>query len=259
MLTSREPTTLTTGQVELFAQNGFLILERVLGEERITHLRTSLADLLNRDPARRTGDFVIDKGSTTALRNINHFTRYWIAGAELVRQPTILGAIHDLIGDDVRFHHTKVFLKPPFEGTAKEWHQDLWSYVDEAERERLLALGANLRPAEAPVVAAQVYLDDSTEENGCLRFVPGSHTWGLLDVNRAPERVQEEYYPADQVVRAPAPAGSVTIFHALTLHYSGPNRSAVPRRGPIIQYFAPSPAIRLMDYPADTPFGEKLL
>jgi ectoine hydroxylase-related dioxygenase (phytanoyl-CoA dioxygenase family) len=259
MVTSRELTTLTANQVGLFERDGFLLLERVLGEERIVPLRESLADLLTRDPARRTGDFVVDKGSTTALRNINHFTRYWIAGTELIRQPTILGAVRDLIGPDVRFHHTKVFLKPPFEGTSKEWHQDLWSYVDQAECERLLALGATLPPAEAPVVAAQVYLDDSTEHNGCLRFVPGSHKRGLLESNRDPARVQEDYYPGDQVVRAPAPAGSVAVFHALTLHYSGPNRSAVSRHGPIIQYFAPSPALRLREYPADTPFGEKLV
>src|SRR6266849_9219448 len=179
MLTSRELTTLSTKQVDLFEQNGFLIIERVLGGEQILPLRKSLADLLNRDPARRTSDFVVDKESNTALRNINHFTRYWIAGAELVRQPTILGAVRDLIGHDVRFHHTKVFLKPPFEGTAKEWHQDLWSYVDDAENERLLALGNKLTFRDAPLIAAQTYLTNSSEENGCLRFVPGSHTWGM--------------------------------------------------------------------------------
>jgi ectoine hydroxylase-related dioxygenase (phytanoyl-CoA dioxygenase family) len=259
MLTSRELKTMTAKQVDLFEQNGFLIIERVLEAEQIHHLRKSLADLLNRDPERRTSDFVVDKGSTTALRNINHFTRYWIAGAELVRQPTILGVVRDLIGNDVRFHHTKVFLKPPFEGTAKEWHQDLWSYVDDDERERLVALGPNLLPADAPVLAAQVYLDISTEENGCLRFVPGSHTWGMLELNRDPERVQEDHYPGDRVVKAPAPAGSVALFHALTLHYSGPNRSAVSRHAPIIQYFAPSPTVHLRAYPADTPFGEKLV
>jgi phytanoyl-CoA dioxygenase PhyH len=61
------------------------------------------------------------------------------------------------------------------------------------------------------------------------------------------------------VIKAPAPAGSVALFHALTLHYSGPNRSAVSRHGPIIQYFAQSPAVRLRVYPPDTPFGEKLV
>ena len=66
-------------------------------------------------------------------------------------------------------------------------------------------------------------------------------------------------YPVDQVVKAPAPAGSVALFHALTLHYSGPNRSAVSRHGPIIQYFAQSPTLSLRAYPPDTPFGEQLV
>ncbi len=258
MLTRSAPRTLTGAQVASFEERGFLLLERVIDESHLARLRATLDALLRRDPQRRTADFVADK-DTSALRNINHFTRYWIAGAELVRQPVVLGALRDLLGDDIRFHHTKVFLKPPHEGTAKEWHQDLWSYVDAAERERLLALGPGLSFADAPLIAAQTYLDDATTENGCLRFVPGSHRRGLLAMNRSADRWNEDLYPATEVVQVPAPAGSVALFHALILHYSGPNRSAMPRRGPIVQYFAPSSALQLVEYPPDTPFGEELV
>ena len=260
MATTRSTRTLSEAQVEFFEQNGYLVLEGLIGSAQLDHLRLTLAAVINRDPAHRTADFVVDRNSTTALRNINHFTKYWLAGSELVRQPAILGAVRDLIGDDVRFHHTKVFLKPPFEGTAKEWHQDLWSYVDDAENERLLEVGKSLTFRDAPLIAAQTYLTDSNEENGCLRFVPGSHTWGMLDVNRSPERVREDYYPPEQVVKAPARAGSVVLFHCLVLHYSGPNRSATPRWGPIVQYFSPPTAIRLNDADnlPDTPHGELL-
>lgn len=257
MVAIRQGRTLTAEQIETFERDGFLVLGRVLEDEHVARLSRTLDDLLARDLSRRTPDFVVDRNSTTALRNINHFTKYWIGGEGLITQPVVLGAIGDLLGDDVRFHHTKVFLKPPFEGTAKEWHQDFNSYVDDAERERLRPMGRGLSFRDVPLIAAQYYLDDSTESNGCLQFVPGSHTWGLL--GKIDDNTRADRYPADQVVKAPAPAGSAVLFHALTLHYSSPNQSPNPRRAPIVQYFAPPSAVNLRPYAADTPFGERLL
>src|SRR5262249_35678557 len=108
MLIARQPTTLSQHQVDFFWQNGYVVVEDALDRDRIEHLRATLSDLINRDPSRRTPDFVVDRNSTTALRNINHFTRYWIAGSELIRSPKVLGGLRDMLGDDVRFHHTKV-------------------------------------------------------------------------------------------------------------------------------------------------------
>ena len=188
---------------------------------------------------------------------MNSFHRYWISGAELIRHPRVLGAVADLIGPDVRYHSCKAFLKPPFEGTAKEWHQDLNAYVEKDVLEQMWALGPALDYRDTPMVAAQVYLDDSTEQNGCLRFVPGSHKGGLINEKAQPDRVREDFYSPERVVRAEAGAGSLCIFHCITLHYSGPNRSATPRRAPIVQYFAPARYNPRPIYP--DPFGERLM
>ena len=152
---------------------------------------------------------------------------------ELAAHPTILGATRDLIGAEVRLHHTKLMVKPPYEGSAKEWHQDLASYAPREEHPGLIAQGRAVTPEDAPLVAAQTYLDDSTPENGCLQFIPGSHTWGLLD---AATLARDEPLPGAPVVEAPARAGSVALFHCMILHYSAPNLSPHPRRGPIVQY-----------------------
>ena len=149
------------------------------------------------------------------------------------RAPDDLGAIRDLIGAEVRLHHTKLMVKPPYEGSAKEWHQDLASYAPRDEHPRLIAQGRAVTPEDAPLIAAQTYLDDSTPENGCLQFIPGSHTWGLLD---AATLSRDEPLPGAPVVEAPARAGSVALFHCMILHYSAPNLSPHPRRGPIAQY-----------------------
>ena len=87
-----------------------------------------------------------------------------------------------------------------------------------------------------------IMLDDSTEENGCLQVVPGSHKEGpvghahdpssaaVMDVG---ERVRDRPKVAVEV-----PAGGVSVHHCCALHGSAPNRSPHPRRAFIVQYVA---------------------
>jgi len=261
----QEPRTLTADQVRSFWANGYLPLEDVTTEDQREHLKQTLQDLVDRPPERRTPDFTVDRNSTSALRNINHFTRYWIAGSELIRHPRILGALQDLLGADVRFHHTKVMLKRPYEGTTITWHQDLASYVEPDERQRLIALGPSLTAEDVPMIAVQHYLDDATLENGCLCFARDTHRQGLAAIPQTEEERQrfseERYFPADQVLKAPVKAGSAVLFHSLLFHYSGPNQSPRPRRGPIVQYFAPPQKFTLSsgDDQPDLPHGERLI
>lgn len=233
---------LSRAQVEAFYRDGFLILDNVLDGDTITLLRASLGRLLVRAQAEadHNPDFQVEKGTKFhSVRKINNYIRYGEEWWELVRHPMIVQAVRDLMGDPVLLHHTKLMMKPPFEGSAKEWHQDLDSYVDAEEKRGLIPLGAAVHPEDAPAIAVQYYLDDSTETNGCLEFVPGSHRWGLLERDRVNESAERS-----QVVKAPAKAGSAALFHCLTLHYSSPNRSPQPRRGPIVQYYVPTGTVR---------------
>jgi ectoine hydroxylase-related dioxygenase (phytanoyl-CoA dioxygenase family) len=122
----------------------------------------------------------------------------------------------------------QLLIKPPVapEGDFKTnvgWHQD-FQYWDCWE-------------AGSEVFTAWLALSDVTEEAGCMHFVPGSHTWGLLG--------QGDFYgqdleaqshgirvPAGQVWREESgalPPGGVSFHHSLTLHASGPNLSGAPR------------------------------
>ena len=246
---------LTRAETEAFNRDGYVVLEHVLDSERRAQLGASLDRLLTLAKEQpQHPDFQQEKGTEAgSIRKINNFVRYGQEWWSLVEHPRVLAAVRDLLDDEVRLHHTKLMMKPPFEGSAKEWHQDLASYVDAEEKQRLLALGPALRAADAPLIAAQFYLDDSTETNGCLEFVPGSHTWGLVDPQQADDRAA-----AARVVKVPAKAGSAALFHCLCLHYSSPNRSPQPRRGPIAQYYAPPTAIHLKDSVAEGS-GRRLL
>jgi ectoine hydroxylase-related dioxygenase (phytanoyl-CoA dioxygenase family) len=95
----------------------------------------------------------------------------------------------------------------------------------------------------AALAACQVYLDDATLENGCIRVVPGSHKLGLLNHfngDRFAEVVQGDTSEFDAgEVSLPVKAGGIALWHCLTLHASHAKRSERPRRTIVFGYKDP--------------------
>ena len=98
---------------------------------------------------------------------------------------------------------------------------------------------AGLLYAHAPawaleqVVALRVSLDDSTQTNGPLRVLPGTHRGGVYtDVQI--ERLARTNTPVDCVARS----GGVMAMRSLTIHASSTSRDAQPRRVLHIEYAA---------------------
>ncbi|MDQ6812833.1 MAG: phytanoyl-CoA dioxygenase family protein, partial [Bacteroidota bacterium] len=89
-------------------------------------------------------------------------------------------------------------------------------------------------------------LDDATEENGCLQYIPQSHHWGLLpkthlagDLHGIREYLTEEQQKQfDRAKAVPVKAGEAIFHHSLTMHGSGENKSSRPRRAFVINAFA---------------------
>ena len=76
-------------------------------------------------------------------------------------------ALADLIGPNVELHHTTLHLKPPETGMPFPLHQDSPFYQHEG----------------FGYVDAIVHLDDTNDDNGSLRFIPGSHLRGDLQMD----------------------------------------------------------------------------
>src|SRR5207302_1562997 len=64
--------------------------------------------------------------------------------------------------DRYRLRHDQLFCKPARHGGVVAWHQD-YSYWT--------------RTTPLAHLTCWIGLDDSTRENGCLNYVPGSHKW----------------------------------------------------------------------------------
>ncbi len=87
-------------------------------------------------------------------------------------------------------------------------------------------------------------LDDSTKENGCVHYVPGSHRWNLLPITGLANEMtairsvlNEEQDEQFKPVPIELKAGECSFHHPLMVHGSFENRSDRPRRGAVINVF----------------------
>ena len=250
---------LTPEQVDAFWRDGYLILENFLDSTDVTTLRASIDVLTEWINTTEHPSFQVEPESKnrekTVIRKISSIHTH--GGApwdQLMRRDDVLNVMEDLVGLPVQFHHSKVMMKAPYDGSKKEWHQDLpQGFVTQTEADRLRQLGSDLTPEQVPVVAIQYYLDDTTLENGCLQLVPGSHRHGLFK-----NPLDESLIDARQVVPAEISAGGALLFHCLTWHHSAPNTSPLLRRGPVFEYMAPAHGVALTQNNFDDGWGRTL-
>ncbi len=150
----------------------------------------------------------------------------------LIRHPRLIEAVSPLIGPDLLVWGTSLFIKDAGSPSYVSWHQDLnyWGLDGEDE------------------VTAWVALTPATVENGCMRFIPGSHRIKAVEhvdtfardnlLSRGQELavMVDESAAVDVVLRA----GQASLHHGHLFHASGPNRTAGRRVGVAIRYISPA-------------------
>ncbi len=223
---------LTTEQCEFYKENGYLIIEDFLKKPEIDGLLNALDRVVEekaRDLSKDKGDFNLEKtsggfsGDVVApglLRKIQSIVDYSPEFAGLCESDKMLNAVEDLIGSTIYYHSSKLMFKPAKHGGIKPWHQDY-------------AYWASTKPEQ---ITCWLALDDATPENGCMQLVPGSHKYGLVKHGQEELQIDLKNVPTEKIKVAPMKAGSILLFHVLTLHHSGPNRSDKSRRAFIVDY-----------------------
>lgn len=224
---------LSEERVEFFRENGYLKGIRVLSDEQVEVLRAELELLMN--PAHEGRQLFHEyhsNESTDPERVLFHALGAWRVTPgfhDLLWNPAFLVPASQLLGGPVRFWHDQLFCKPARHGGVVAWHQD-YSYWT--------------RTTPLAHLTCWIGLDDSTRKNGCLHYVPGSHTWpdlprpilagGLEESRRSlPEELQEKFQP----VAVEMKKGEASFHHARTMHGSGANDTPRPRRATVINVF----------------------
>lgn len=227
---------LSDAQVRFYAENGYVKGGRVLDPDQIEGLRAGLEAIRTGRNPRTAELYEVDEDyRREPERNVFHFLGAWLiddAFHDVLFHPALTVKLAQLLGvEHVRFWHDQVFYKPPRHPGVVTWHQD-YSYWT--------------RATPAGHVTCWIGLDDSTLDNGCLHYVPGSQRWGLLpriSLTKDMDAVKDFLTPEQAAAFRPEPmilkAGECTFHHSHTVHGSYGNRSDIPRRAVVLNFMKP--------------------
>jgi len=158
----------------------------------------------------------------------------------LAAHPALVALAATFIGDQPIPFRATLFDKSTASNWLVAWHQDtalpLRQKVDDSSWGPWSVKGGVLHaiaPASAlaTVVAVRVHLDDSTQANGPLRVLPGTHTGGLLTHDEI-----QQLAAVVTPVACVASAGGVVAMRPLVVHASSKASDNQPRRVLHIEY-----------------------
>jgi ectoine hydroxylase len=237
---------LSKSQLETYDRDGFLVMPGLFTATEIDAMKAELSRIQTID----TDHLVRERAGGIAK------TIYRVHEAEgptaspvfhaAARSPRLLESAQAVLGDEALYvYHTKCNLKTAIDGTVWQWHQDYGTWKKDGVPEPTLT-------------TALIMLDEPTESNGCLYFIPGSHKEGNLEP-RFDESTAYKFWvvPKEQLIdimeRSPEPVpitggpGTVVFFHPNILHASGHNLSRHDRWAIYVVY---NPVV---NRPADVP------
>ncbi len=240
---------LSPEQIAVYERDGCLVVEDVVTRDELAAMQRQIADWAGEASTRgeNFGETVDGRprfdlapakdGKPATLRRVNNPAEVSDAYMQVMASSAMTEMIADLIGPDVKHHHTKINLKLPGTATEVGFHQD-FPYTPHSN---------------ADVVTALLMLDDMTEENGCLEVVPGSHTRGQISLyqdDRFTGTISDEEVAKvrPEVRPVTGKAGSVCFMHTLLLHGSAANLSDKPR-GLFISVYSAADAVPLAPSP----------
>ena len=163
-----------------FERNGYAVLNRVYDERTIQSLQQQWSELMresNRDAA-------ILSGGTGGVYGARNVLKMWPDVIHLITDSTLKTILSMILGPDAGVVRGLLFDKPPGQSWALPMHRDLTIAVKKHG-----AIGTFTKPTskagvphvEAPIelldrmVTVRISLDETTDENGPLKLIPGSH------------------------------------------------------------------------------------
>jgi len=208
---------LNEDQVNRFREEGYIRYQQpVFSPEKFNTLRERFEELLD---AQEKG------GRRPEAMDKPHFLHPDLF--EWILDDAVLDLVEPILGPDFHVFVTHFICKPGIDGKRVPWHEDsaYWKGI--------------LDPMEA--ITVWLAIDESTEENGCMKVVPRSHITGRkgfsdyenVDTTTSVfpteiEKRQQRHEAAVPVVLQP---NQCSIHDARMIHGSEPNTSGKRRCG----------------------------
>lgn len=218
---------LSPAEIKQFQADGFMVFRQLIDMELLNEIRNQTKNHLQlRLPPfeleaelgyPKAPQSVDDEGGHTIRRLLLAFSRD-ASFREWGKNRVVKAILKQLLDSEgvnlVQSHHNCIMTKQPEYSSKTMWHRDVryWKFSDSELINSWLAMGAE------------------TNENGCLKVIPGSHRFELEEGMVDEELFLKVDHPQAQkwlegAVDVTLQAGDVLFFHAAIFHAANHNRT----------------------------------
>ena len=204
-------------------QKGWAVLEGVFSREEADRIAQIALDVSTQEMQGSDDSYVVDASAEgkIAPRKIDTPFLKRTEFQAFVLDERLTKLVAEMLGAPPLLSGDQIFMKPPHFGSAKPYHQDNFYFQCD--------------PGDG-VITAWIALDDVREENGCLRYIDGSHKGPILPHEAVPGEPYNLVPPPELIdlnkeSLALVRKGGIVFHHSQALHTSHRNESDQWRRG----------------------------
>lgn len=215
-----------------YDRDGCVFIKGFLRKEEVDQINKELKEFIDKQVASMPSNYVFyeDNSDPSTLKQLQDIHRYRSFFETILKGSRFEEVAGVLLEDKVIGKNLEYFNKPARIGKPTPPHQDGYYFM--------------LNPPQA--ITMWMALEDAGEENGCVRYIPGSHKKGMrphgrtktLGFSQGITDYGDEDFAAE--IPFPARAGDLLIHHAMTIHRADGNKSNRSRRALGFIYFGES-------------------
>jgi ectoine hydroxylase-related dioxygenase (phytanoyl-CoA dioxygenase family) len=223
--TLTEKSLITEAQKQLFRDEGYMMLERIVPEKHVQLMRDKCQGFIDEADAHMTAKGIERDG-------LNAKGKRYFLGYAYQKQPELGRFVFSelmadicraTIGDEAYLFWDQYVVKGTDKDSSFSWHQD-----------------SGFVHLDCPMyLTCWVTLDDVTLENGTVYLLPYSTAGIRSVVNHIKDPRTNDlvgYFGKEPGIPAVLPAGSIAVFSSYVFHRSGPNLTDKLRRVYLPQY-----------------------
>ena len=210
-------------QLKEIDEIGYVILPGWFSNEEIKNIQKEMITVFKE----KTEANIVEKSSGEVRTAMGLHLRSKLFD-DLTRHPKFFDPARQLRGDNLYIQQTKINVKAAFTGEVWQWHYDFATHSGEDGVPKPLAINLH------------VFLDDVSEFNGPLFFIPKSHKYGSAPSKLDTLTTSYPLWTVDQqtvknlvkengIASAHGKSGTALIFVDNLVHGSAQNMSPIDR------------------------------
>jgi phytanoyl-CoA hydroxylase len=205
-----------------FEKDGYVFLPGFLGKEEVDDINNKLKEFINDKVPHMPFNHVFyeDNNDHATLKQLQDLHVHDPFFAGILKGSEFEKIAEVLLEEKVIGKNLEYFNKPPKIGKPTPPHQDGYYFM--------------LKPPQA--ITMWMALENADEENGCVRYIKGSHLKGMRPHGKTQtlgfSQGIIDYGEKDFASEIPFPAkpGDLLIHHAMTIHRADGNKSETRSR-----------------------------